>query len=160
MKPLGRILMATDFSSCSKDALDHAAYLARNLGAELHLLHVFELPLFLPSGVSIGVRPEVHQWIGEAREAAKKALDELAGEIRRGGVKVRAEFREGIPYLEIVKAAGEMPADLVVLGTHGRTGLAHVLLGSVAERVVRKSPCPVLSVRPRGPAGSPKGEDA
>jgi nucleotide-binding universal stress UspA family protein len=73
----------------------------------------------------------------------------VVGEIRHQISKAHAIFKEGVPFLEILKAAGEMQADLIVLGTHGRTGLAHVLLGSVAERVVRRSACPVLTVRPK-----------
>ena len=149
MITLHRILMATDFSDYSNEALDYAVYLARGFGADLHLLHVFESPFFSHSGVSPSVRPEVHQWIMEVKQEAQEKLRKLAEEVRHRGAKVHPTFKEGMPFLEILKTAGEIPADLIVLGTHGRTGFAHVLMGSVAERIVRKSSCPVFTVRPK-----------
>jgi len=149
MISLHRILVATDFSDFSKEALIYAIYLARGLGADLYLMTVFEPPVFSHAGVSPGVRPEIHDWIKEIREGETKKLNDMAEEIRHQISKVHPVFKEGVPFLEILKAAGEMQADLIVLGTHGRTGLAHVLMGSVAERVVRKSDCPVLTVRPK-----------
>jgi nucleotide-binding universal stress UspA family protein len=148
-----RILMATDFSDYSNEALDHAVYLAQNLEADLYLLHVFEPPFFSHAGVAPSVQREVHQWIEQNKNEASQKLKSLVEEIQPGGVKVSTIFKEGVPFFEILKAAGEISADLIVLGTHGRTGLPHVLLGSVAERVVRKSSCPVLTVRPKALAG-------
>ncbi len=144
-----RILMATDFSAYSREALDYAVYLAQNLDAELHLLHAFEPPFFSHTGVSPSVQHEVQKWIVENKKEASEALQTLAKEIQSQGVKVSAIFKEGPPFLEILKAAEEISAHLIILGTHGRTGLPHVLMGSVAERVVRKSSCPVLTVRPK-----------
>jgi len=149
MISLHRILTATDFSDSSNEAVAYAVYLARGFGADLHLLYVFEPPVFSHAGISPGVRPEIHDWIKEIREGETQKLNAMVGEIRRQISKAHAIFKEGVPFLEILKTAGEMQADLIVLGTHGRTGLAHVLLGSVAERVVRKSACPVLTVRPK-----------
>ena len=149
MIALHRILMATDFSDYSNEAMEYAVYLARGFGADLYLLHVFELPFFSHTGVSPGVRPEVHQLIMEAKQEAQEKLNKLAEEVRHQVAKAHPIFKEGTPFLEILKTAGEVPADLIVLGTHGRTGLAHVLMGSVAERVVRKAACPVFSVRPK-----------
>lgn len=149
MITLHRILMAADFSDYSNEALDYAIYLARGFGADLYLLHVFEPPFFSRTGVTPGVRPEVLQWIKEMKEAEVRQLDDLAEKVRHQGAKVHPVFKEGTPFLEILKTAGEIPSDLIVLGTHGRTGLAHVLMGSVAERVVRKSLCPVFTVRPK-----------
>ena len=149
MITLHRILLATDFSDFSNEALDYAVYLSRGFGADLYLLHVFEPPFFSHSGVSLNVRPEVHQWIMEVKQEAQEKLGKLAEEVRHHGAKVHPIFKEGTPFLEILKTAGEIPADLIVLGTHGRTGLTHVLMGSVAERIVRKSSCPVFTVRPK-----------
>lgn len=146
---LSRILVPTDFSDYSKEALDYAIHLARMLKAKLYLLHVFEWPVYSDVGVSPGVRPEVYEWIKEIKTESSGKLDRLADEVRRRHVTVHPLFKEGTPFLEILEAAEETRADLIVVGTHGRTGLAHVLLGSVAERVVRKSPCPVLTVRPK-----------
>jgi nucleotide-binding universal stress UspA family protein len=154
MITLHRILMATDFSAYSKEALDYAVHLAKVLAADLYLLHVYEAPLFVPSGVSLSMRPEVRQWILDVKGEETKKLQTLAEEVRHLGAKVHPIFKEGAPFMEILKTAEEIPADLIVLGTHGRTGLSHVLMGSVAERVVRKSACPVFTVRPKSLAGA------
>ena len=154
MTSIKRILMATDFSTYSKEALDYAVHLARNLGADLYLLHVFEPPFYSPAGVSISIRPEVDQWIRDLRAEESKRLSMLTDEVRQQGTKVNPMFKEGTPLIEILKTAGEIPADLVVLGSHGRTGLSHFLMGSVAERVMRKAPCPVFMVRPKALDGA------
>jgi glycine betaine transporter len=143
--------MATDFSLYSHEAQDHAVYLARSLGVDLHLLHVFEPPYYSHTGVTPSIHPEVHQWLEEIRKTEQMKLNTLAEEVRSQGVKVYAVFKEGEPFLEILKAAEEIEADLIVMGTHGRTGLAHALMGSVAERVVRKATCPVFTVRAKVP---------
>ncbi len=83
----------------------------------------------------------------EQRLLAQKELDKIVGRLRDGGLKARSLLRVGAPFLEIINAAQTENADLIVMGTHGRSGLAHVLLGSVAERVVQKAACPVLTVR-------------
>lgn len=153
MIELHRILFSTDFSDYSKEALEYAVHLARGFGADLYLLHVFEPPFFSHTGVSPGVRPDIHEWIQEVRAAEGENLNKLADQVRHQGPNVHAILKEGTPYLEILKTAGEIPADLIVLGTHGRTGLGHVLMGSVAERVVRKAACPVFTVRPKALAG-------
>lgn len=156
MISIRQILMATDFSDYSREALDHAVYLALTLGADLHLLHVYEIPLFVPSGETLTVRPEVQRWFVDLKESESKRLEALGDEVRRRGVRVHPILKEGPPFREILKAAEEIPADLIVLGTHGRTGLAHVFLGSVAERVVRRAPCPVVTVRPKALGGETK----
>jgi universal stress protein A len=151
MVNLQRILMATDFSAYSKEALDYAVHLTTKLGGELYLLHVFEPTYFSPGGVLLSVLPEdVHQYVKQVKEEESKRLHALVDDIRHTIPKVHPIFKIGMPFLEIIKTAEEIPADLTVLGTHGRTGMAHVLMGSVAERVVRKSSCPVLTVKPKG----------
>jgi len=154
MTTIKRILMATDFSDYSKEALDYAVYLARNLDADVYLLHVFEPPFYPPSGRSLQVPHEIHRWITALKEDASKKLNALIEETNRQDVKTHSIFKEGTPFLEVLKTAGEIPADLIVLGTHGRTGLSHFLMGSVAERVLRKAPCPVFMVRPKALEGT------
>ncbi|MGH7274187.1 MAG: universal stress protein [Nitrospiria bacterium] len=149
MIPLHRVLMATDFSAYSREAMDYAVYLVKVLGGDLYLLHVFELPFFSHTGVTPSIQPEVHQWIKEVKHGELAKLNTLAEETRHQGIKVDSIFKEGTPFLEILKTAQEIPADLIVLGTHGRSGFSHVLMGSVAERVVRKASCPVFTVRPK-----------
>ncbi|NKE73638.1 universal stress protein [Candidatus Manganitrophus noduliformans] len=151
MAILRRILMATDFSNYSKEALDHAVYLAKNVKAELYLFHVFEQPVYNPAASSrIGAGSiAVLEWINNVREKERGRLMTLAKEVGRKGIKVHPILKEGIPFYEILKSAEETSADLIVLGTQGRTGLDRFMMGSVAERVAQKAPCPVYVVRPK-----------
>jgi len=140
MIELKRILAPTDFSEYSTEGINYALALADKFGSELHLLHVLEMhasstPVFA-GGLALTPR------VQESREAAEQALLRIAEERQA----VRATV-VGPPFLEILRYARDNEIDLIVMGTHGRSGLAHVLLGSVAERVVRKSSCPVLTVR-------------
>lgn len=137
-----RILVGVDFSPPSERALDFAAALALRLGAELQLLHVYQIPAFAFPETVVPAPPEaVDQLIDESR----RHLEKLADRVRALGATVSCDLLPGAPYVELVGRAEDF--DLVVVGTHGRTGFRHVLLGSVAERVVRKSPVPVLTVR-------------
>jgi nucleotide-binding universal stress UspA family protein len=144
-----RILVPIDFSDSGRTILEYAVDLARDRGAEVSLLHVVALPMapYDPAyGVAAG--PKVLQ---ELQSAAEKSLAALAAEAKPGpGVKIRTKVVSGTPFREIVREAREGGYDLVVIGTHGRTGLRHVFLGSVAENVVRLAPCPVLTVRLQG----------
>jgi len=146
MIDLRRILVPTDFSKSSQNALTYAAAFAEKFGAELHLLHVVQdLTLFVPEAVFVAppVAPPVEQFAA----AARTALDRVVQDLRLPGVAVHPDVAEGIPAEEILRAAREKDIDLIVMGTHGRTGLAHVFMGSIAEKVVRRAPCPVLTVR-------------
>jgi nucleotide-binding universal stress UspA family protein len=144
-----KILVATDFSDDSNHALAFAEELARRFSAEMLLMHV-DQPLApvmvseLSPGLDIGAMSRIAE---EQRLLALRELDMLTARLRDSGLKARGLLKVGAPFLEIVHAAYVEGADLIVLGTHGRTGLAHVLLGSVAERVVRKAHCPVLTIR-------------
>jgi nucleotide-binding universal stress UspA family protein len=146
MIDLRRILVPTDFSPCSQNALAYGAALAEKFGAELVVLHVVQdLAVFIPEAV-LGAPPPlppVQQFIA----AARAALDRAIAGLGLSGVAVRGEVGEGPPAEEVVRLAREQAVDLIVMGTYGHTGLAHLLLGSVAERVVRRAPCPVLTVR-------------
>jgi nucleotide-binding universal stress UspA family protein len=146
MIDLRRILVPTDFSKHSQRALIYAAALAEKFGAEIFLLHVVQdFAVFLPDLVT--ATPPALPPRDQLTSAVREALERTVRENHVEGLRLHPEAREGTPYHEIVTFAREKEIDLVVMGTHGRTGLAHLLLGSVTERVVRRSPCPVLTVR-------------
>jgi nucleotide-binding universal stress UspA family protein len=141
--PGAPIICPVDFSETSRRAFDSAVAIATRCGAPLQLLHVYQAPA--TSGPDSFVTfPTV---LDELRLAANAALERLAAEARAAGVLVAARTQLGSPALEIVRAARGLRAGMVVMGTHGRTGLGHVFLGSVAEKVVRSAPCAVLTVR-------------
>src|SRR5262245_33655696 len=140
-----KILCPIDFSSHSHAALEHAEEIARRFGAELIVAHVVE-PVLYP--VAYGLPPIAPVNYEEAaRENATKALAPLVEAINQRGGKARALVSTGLASLRICEMVTEEHADLVVLATHGYTGLKHVLLGSTAERVVRNCPSPVLTVK-------------
>lgn len=141
-----RILVPTDFSAAADAALDFARTIAATFGASLHLLHVFEDP-FVPGAFGVDtyapIPPATHAALfddAKARLAHRLPAADLA---RFHGT---TEIVNGISALTIVEYASEHAIDLIVMGTHGRTGMAHLLIGSVAERVVRTAECPVLTV--------------
>ena len=140
-----RLVCPTDFSDAAAPAERLAVRLARALGAELVLLHVAsENPLWRESVGTAQVRA-----VFEAQR--KWAADTLAQRCAAPGVQAvsaRWVLKAGVPWQEIVATAAEEHADMIVMGTHGRSGLDRLLLGSVTERVVRAAPCPVLTVRP------------
>ena len=142
-----RILMATDFSDCSNKALDYAVDWAETFKADLYLLHVFELPFYSHTGVTPARQREVRDWIKELKEKESKRLNSLTEKLKKRAVKVQPLLKEGKPFIEIIKTAGAIRTGLIVMGTHGRTGVERLVLGSVAERVVRLAPCPVMTVR-------------
>ena len=145
MIDLRRILVPTDFSEHSRHALMYGLAFAEKFGAELFLLHVFQdLTIYQPDAVLVG--PPVVPPIEELTAAARAALDKVIRDQRLEHVQVHAEVREGSPVEEIVQFAQDKAIDLIVVATHGRGWLAHVLLGSTAEKVVRKAPCPVMAV--------------
>ncbi|HVN26930.1 MAG TPA: universal stress protein [Candidatus Binataceae bacterium] len=145
-----KILAATDFSEDSNLALGFAEEVARRFGAEIVVLHVDQaLPPVMASPeigpvMDVGAMTRIAE---EQRMAAHRELDKVVNRLRDGGIKARPALKVGSPFLEIVQTAKADGADLIVMGTHGRTGLAHVLMGSVAERVVQKAHCPVLTIR-------------
>lgn len=140
-----RIIVPTDFSSCSEEAWRLAQRLAGMSGAELVLTHVLtEAPLFREGPF---IMPKVREVFEAARSFADAALEEWVAKARAEGLSARAALRSGVAYQEIVTLAGDERADLIVIGTHGRGGIDRALLGSVADRVVRLAPCPVLTVR-------------
>lgn len=140
------ILAPTDFSDASSTALDYAVGLARATGATLHLFHAYESPLLELAPYDFAFPRNL--W-DDVRKAAGEQLEAWRARVADSGVVVEAHLTHGVPSDAIARVAGEIGADLIVMATHGRTGLAHVLLGSVSERTLRTAPCPVLSVKQR-----------
>lgn len=145
MPSIGRILFPTDFSERAQVAWSYAKLMSETFSAQLCLLHVLQEPAAMVPEASIGVAPPAVN-LGELTQFAEDALDRL--QVDPPGSIGSRSVRNGPPAAEIVRFAQELEADLIVLGTHGRTGFAHALLGSVAERVVRKAPCAVMTIRP------------
>lgn len=148
MTAFRRILHPTDFSRASAPALRRAVTLARACRAPLVLLHVMTPPS--PFIAEDTLPSSYAELLILARRSAKRRLAAAVGRVRRTGVRVQAIFAEGLPADEILRAARRARADLIVMGTHGRTGVSRVFMGSVAERVVRESRSPVLTVRAHG----------
>ncbi|HEX5102049.1 MAG TPA: universal stress protein [Polyangiaceae bacterium] len=149
MGTIHRILVPVDFSEPSRRALDYAAKLARPLGAAIDVLHVAEVPAFVPSASMPEAGASDLSLVALVREGADKMLTQFVVEAAARGIVVQASRLElGSPARVITELAVAGDYDLIVIGTHGRTGLTRALMGSVAERVVRHAPCPVLSVRP------------
>ena len=141
-----RILWPTDFSPLAKAALPHAVGLAVDTGAELVLLHV------LPSLAAYAV-PDLSGALSvslqrKARAAAQRQLRRLEKQVKGPSFRLHTVLTEGVPFDQIIRAAKRLRCDLIVLATHGRTGLAHAIMGSVAENVVRRARCPVLTIHP------------
>ena len=142
---IATMVCAVDFSENSDYALQYAINLASVFNAELKLLHVVELP-FLPSYSLAGV-PDLSLPVEQVEENAKEHMEGLLKECRKQYDRVTGDLRTGSPFLEIIGYARDVEADMIVVGTHGRSGLSHMLIGSVAEKVVRKASCPVLTIR-------------
>lgn len=141
-----RILWPTDFSPGAKAALPHALNLAAGAGAELVVLHALSVaPMYSVPELSAGVWDE---WDKQARAEAVRQLEKLAPQLKKAKIRTKTLLVRGVPFEQILRAAKRLKCDLIVLATHGRTGLRHVLMGSVAENVVRRASCPVLTVRP------------
>lgn len=142
---LKKILVPTDFSACSQKALQYAIALAKQFSASLTLLNVVTPVADVGElGMGTPVFPE-----GEIREYSMSRLAALAKSDIGKQVSAATEVRVGQPVIEIIEAAREQQIDLIIMGTHGHTGLKHFLLGSVTENVVRHAKCPVLVVRER-----------
>ena len=143
-----RILLPTDFSPYSAAATKYACELVTTFDAELQLLHTLEV--HLSSTPTFGMGLDLPRYVNESRAAAGKALTSVLDPQWAAGRRVVRAVVEGSPKVEIVRYARTHDIDLIVLATNGRSGLAHIIIGSVAEGVVRTAPCPVLTVRPEG----------
>ncbi len=144
MPEIRKILVPVDFSDYSKNVIRYAADFARTFGAGMHLVYVFR-PIF--DEIEAGVMCESVQITNELQQYAGERLRKLAEEEIGGDVPVETIIRIGVPFVEINKTASELDVDLIIIATHGHTGVQHLLFGSTAEKVVRKAPCPVLSLR-------------
>ncbi|MBP7778652.1 MAG: universal stress protein [Acidobacteria bacterium] len=142
---LRHILVPTDFSDCSTAALRYGLALAERFDAHLHVLHTVQNPFDQPWAAEVYAVSEA-DFEKTARAAADTELARLLEQSGRRADQVTSATTVGTPFLAIVTYAKEAPIDLIVMGTHGRGALAHLLIGSVAENVVRKAPCPVLTV--------------
>jgi universal stress protein A len=145
MMQIRQILAPTDFSECSKQAVACAYEFAQAFGAKLVLLHVIEeLPSYIgfipPGGAAMLIK--------DLERQGHLDLARVLPEADAAEVEVTRQVVVGSPSHEIVKVAAAEKVDLIVIATHGRTGLSHLVMGSVAERVVRTAPCPVMTVRP------------
>jgi nucleotide-binding universal stress UspA family protein len=144
MKTIQEIIVAVDFSEQSDRALEVAVGFAKQSGADLHIVHALDvrIPLLTPYEVVIPTR-----FIDEARKAAASKLATLVQKVAAEGVGATSHLCEAPAASAIVDLAEKIEADLIVMGTRGRTGLKHVLLGSVAERTLREAHCSVLTVK-------------
>jgi nucleotide-binding universal stress UspA family protein len=140
-----RILVPVDFSGSAGEALSYAVSLAKNVNARIVLLHVIE-PAYAGAEPGLGYMP---QQIDAQQVSARKLMRDIADKFVPKGLLEKMVLRMGCPYLEITDAAKALKAALIVITTHGRTGLSHILMGSTAERVVQHAHCPVLTVRRR-----------
>ena len=140
-----RILVPTDFSDSAKEAIRAAMDLAQRYEASIKLIHVFQpIAMALPEGVMVygpTLYGDVTAKLGQHLEEIKAAIE------KQGFSRIEHSLVHGIPHVEIARIVREEDFHLVIMGSHGRSGLAHALLGSVAEKVVRKAPCPVLVVK-------------
>ncbi len=139
-----RILVPLDFSSHSEAVIEWAAHLAEEHAAQILLLHAYHLPLEFQQLEGAYLPPDF--WTNVKKEA-QQTIERHAEALRKRGLTVETLVREGYAATVIEEEAERQHADLIVIGTRGLSGLKHLLLGSVAERVVQKSPCPVLTVK-------------
>jgi nucleotide-binding universal stress UspA family protein len=145
---LTKVLVPTDFSEPSAKAVAYGEELARRFGASLHVLHAVEEPL-AQGWDAYGFPGLLPERRAEMLADAQRRLEEAVPPVERDRQATELVTCLGEPHREIVRFANERGIDLIVMGTHGRGGMAHLLLGSVAEKVVRTAPCPVLTVRDR-----------
>jgi nucleotide-binding universal stress UspA family protein len=143
--PITRILVPIDFSADSLNALKYASDLAKRIGAELRLLHVVE-PTYFGADPYV-TSPDVAMLLEEQFRLASAEVARIAANLGKKGQRVGAAAKIGFPAQVIVGTAKRSKINLIIMGTHGRMGLAHALIGSVAERVVRTAHCPVLTIR-------------
>jgi nucleotide-binding universal stress UspA family protein len=146
MLSIKSVLVPTDFSDASETALTYGRGLAEAFGASLHLVHVMEdlLAHAWAAEVYVAAVPNLRE---EIERESRQRLSAMLPEADRERLRAEIALLSGNPFIEIIRYAKAHDIDLIVMGTHGRGPIAHMLLGSVAEKVVRKSPCPVLTVR-------------
>jgi len=140
-----KVLVPIDFSDYSKSSLRYAVNFAKQFNAEIFLIYVLE-PVIYPPDFSMGqiAIPSIN---AEWGERAREELENLAKTEIPEGINVKTILKNGKPFLEIIDTASEENIDLIIIATHGHSGVEHILFGSTAEKVVRKAPCPVLTLR-------------
>ena len=136
------VLVPTDFSELSNEAVDEAVAVAKQLGANIIFLHTLEWPDH-PDEMT----PMSDEGYAFMKDRARAMLHDLVDRAGKEGLEAHAELADGVPFIEIIEAARRNEADLIVMGTHGRSGFSRMMLGSQAERVVRTAPCPVLTIK-------------
>ncbi len=145
---IATILFPTDFSQGARAAMDYALSLAQDYKAKLILLYVIQdisiAEWYIPSSISAA------DLVEDMQKSADREMEKWAADSAAKAPSVEKMVVRGVPFVEIVRIAKEKNADMIVIGTHGRTGIDHMLFGSTAEKVVRKAPCPVLTVRMAG----------
>ena len=140
-----KILLTTDFSDYSKVAIPHAVTMAHQFGSEITVLHVLE-PLLTPVDFAWGPMALSEDWESQRTEHSRQFLDEWVKSEIPPDITVTPYLAHGIPIREILRAIDEQNIELVVMATHGQTGISHALFGSTTEKVVRRSPIPVLTI--------------
>ncbi len=138
------ILVATDFTAASAPAIERALFLAKESGASLTIAHAYQPPSLILDGYV--PPPTYEKWDHSLEEEARKKLEHLVEDAKRIGVGAIPLLLTGTPYEAIAEAAKDLDCDLVIIGTHGRTGVSRFFLGSVASRVVSTAPCPVMTI--------------
>lgn len=146
--PFKKILVPTDLSAFSEPAVCLAVSLAASSGAEIVFVHVWPRDFDYEEAQRATHDPALRHHREEEQDHHRADLDKFVARFTDGSVKKSCVLRSGPPYLAIAMAAQEFGADLIIMGTHGRSGLSHVLIGSVAEKVVRSAHCPVMTVKP------------
>lgn len=144
------ILVPTDFSDYFGEVMDRAVFLAKACGASIKLLHVVHMARLLDAVSMIDttssiIEADMHE---EFRKSSTKQLKEIKDRYQDQGVDIEVVQADGVPFVEIIKAADRKKVDLIVMGSHGGSGISHLLLGSVADRVVHKASCPVMCIKP------------
>jgi universal stress protein A len=142
-----RLLVPVDFSECSRVAFMHAMLLRTHFDAQLDVMHAFDVPAYLPPEALVVMGHVSTPWFDFAERNAREGLSAFVSRTARQLRIDRQIILPGPPASAIIELAREEGYDLIVLGTHGRTGVSHLVLGSTAERVVRAAPCPVLTLR-------------
>ncbi|TSA30352.1 MAG: universal stress protein [Ignavibacteriales bacterium] len=145
MEQIKKILVPIDFSDYSKNALKYAAQFAKQFNAKIYLIYVVE-PMIYPADFSMG-QVAIPSTDIDLHSRAEEELKKLAKDIINSNSQVEILIKTGKPFVEIIETASANDIDLIIIATHGHTGVEHLLFGSTAEKVVRKAPCPVLTLR-------------
>lgn len=145
MDNIKKILVPIDFSDYSKNALRYSVNFAKSISAKMFLIYVIE-PMIYPADFSMG-QIAIPAADIDMTKRAQEELNTLANNEIDNSIAVEVIIKSGKPFVEIIETASEIDADLIIIATHGHTGVEHLLFGSTAEKVVRKAPCPVLTLR-------------